>query len=1336
MRRAVKITAWVLGSAALLAVLLVAAVLVVGNTAPGRAMIERVTYRLTGGYVKLSGLGGSFPTQLTLDRLELIDRGGVWLSADHIALRWSPWALLERRISAQSLQVARLDMERAPLSEASKDNGPVTLPHIDIARFSIDVVQLGAALAGRAATLSLQGSGRMISLEDASADVEAHRIDSAGNGEYTLHLRFDPKHMDGTLELHEPASGPLENILQVPGLGALSANLRINGPRNAERIDLALSAGDLTAKVQGSLDLHNGSAQLDYSLEAPQVSPRPDLRWQRIALNGHWHGSFAEPTADGHLEVDQLQLPGSVQIAALRADLTASGGTLGAAGAVNGLRMPGAGGSLLGKDPLKIEASMRLNEATRPLVIEATHRLFSLKAQAVTAGEQRVAFDLRLPSVTPFAALAGQDVRGDATIKGQIERRGSGAALTVDANAGITGGAAAWIGLVENRLALQFSAALDDHAVTVDRLRLSGPAWTLSASASAARPDPEAGAANSTQAPAGIDAYVKDVKARWDLSVSDLSIIAPQLTGTLQASGGLAGTPRSLAGDANLKSVLSIRGSPPGTVTAELQARGLPSSPSASVQLKGMVDGSPLDLAASLARGNRNGLRATVQRGEWKSAHLEGEWAMESSIADSRGQIRLKVGQLGDFDRLLGTNIQGKLEASADFTPHNGDTHAKFELDGQDLLVGQFAGALHLTGEGSTSSVAAHLDAKTPDLKGYPAGLTADASVNLDTHEVRVLHAAANYRGEQFKLLLPAKASYEHGFSIDEFKLGVEDAVLDVRGELSPTLDLRASLTRVDPKLINAFMPDLVLQGTIEGNARLRGALAAPTGRISIAARGFRFASDEALGLPALDLNAGAELSGDTAAIEVRLNAGSSSLLSVQGSAPLNADGVFDLKIAGKMDVGVVNPLLEARGLHAGGELAVDATIAGKQADPQIRGAITLAKGNVRDYAHGFSLNNITAEISGSEGTLQIKSFKASAASGSVGMTGSIGVLQPGIPVDIKITAANAQPIASTILTANLNADIHVSGTARERLAVAGTIHVNRAVIGIPDSLPPDIAVLDVRRRGKPVPVAGKRLEIDLDIAIKAPREVLVQGRGLDAELGGDDLHIGGTTETPLVSGGLTLQRGTFTIGSNRLNFDTSSRVSFDGTGLRKSIDPTLDFTATTTVQGATATLHISGYADAPKFELSSTTGQSQDEIMALLLFGQPASQLTALQAAQAAAALATLSGIGGGGSNPLTKLQHSLGLDRLSVGAGTTTTATGATENSGAAIQAGRYISRRVYIEGKQSTTGQSQVEVDVDLTKSLKLQTRLGNGTAIQGTTPDNDPGSSIGLTYQFEY
>jgi len=63
--------------------------------------------------------------------------------------------------------------------------------------------------------------------------------------------------------------------------------------------------------------------------------------------------------------------------------------------------------------------------------------------------------------------------------------------------------------------------------------------------------------------------------------------------------------------------------------------------------------------------------------------------------------------------------------------------------------------------------------------------------------------------------------------------------------------------------------------------------------------------------------------------------------------------------------------------------------------------------------------------------------------------------------------------------------------------------------------------------------------------------------------------------------------------------------------------------------------------------------------------------------------------------------------------------------------------VSSRVFVAVKESTTGVTQLAVDVDLTKHLKLQTRLGNGTATaQGTTPENDPGSSVGIAYQFEY
>src|SRR5262249_43461142 len=147
---------------------------------------------------------------------------------------------------------------------------------------------------------------------------------------------------------------------------------------------------------------------------------------------------------------------------------------------------------------------------------------------------------------------------------------------------------------------------------------------------------------------------------------------------------------------------------------------------------------------------------------------------------------------------------------------------------------------------------------------------------------------------------------------------------------------------------------------------------------------------------------------------------------------------------------------------------------------------------------------------------------------------------------------------------------------------------INRADIEIPGGLPPNVAVLDVRRPGQAPPKPPEKpLIIGLRVDVNAPRQILVKGRGLDAELGGQ-LRIRGTTAEPSVGGGFELQRGYFTLGSSKLNF-TNGTVTFTGAGLKNRIDPSVDFTAQTQVVEITAIVRITGMADAPKIELSST---------------------------------------------------------------------------------------------------------------------------------------------------
>jgi translocation and assembly module TamB len=1324
MRRALKISAWTISGLALLIAFLGAVLFIAGNTDSGRAMIEKLTRRLTSGHVSVTGLAGSFPKHLIVGHLELSDYRGVWLSADRITLDWSPLAYLAGLLQVDALHAASVDMQRLPESPPNSAAGDPFIPRIDVGSMTVDVVTLGAPLAGTPASLGLRGNAHLRSVRDMVINASARRLN--GDGEYALQLRFDPARMDATLSVHEPAGGPLENLLQLPGLGALAATVSLSGPRAAERLELSIDAGGARGRAQGSFDLTDLSADLDFAFDSPALGPRADLQWNRASVHGRWHGSVKALNADAHIEADQMRLPGGTALASVNADLTAKSGAAALHAVVGGLRIPGSLPQLLQDSPVTIDASMRLDEAAQPLDVSASHRLFSLHAltdSAPNTAERNATIELKLPNLTPLAALGAQDVRGSALLKAQLRIRDAATQLTLQANVALAGGTEFWSGAVGDRATLQLSGALNSGAITLESLKFTGRAVSLAASGEISRPAP------GSQSPAAL-------RAHWDLDVADLKTLSSALAGNLNASGTLDGPVSAFAGDAQLTSTLSVRGSANGTLSATARMHGLPSAPAGTLLVQGTLDGAPVNVDAAMERSQPGALRFLVNRAGWKSATADADITVASAGGQTHGQLRLQIQELADLQHLLGMNIRGSLAGDVTLHPEKGHTHALLHFDARDLAAGPFAGNAQLIADGSVDALGFKLEVQAPKLGGAAASLSAGGTVNLDARDITVAHAVANYRSQEAHLLSPARIALANGVAIDLLKVAAQQATFELSGKISPALDLQASLRQIQPSLVNVFAPGFLESGTIEASAQLTGSLDSPQGRVQLSAAGIRMGDDAAFGLPPLDLQATAQLTGNTADIDAHLVAGTTSRLSVVGRVPIAAAGALDLKISGSLDVGVINPILEARGQHAAGELKFDAAVTGSVAAPEIGGTVSLAKGSMRDYGRGVSLTDITAEIVGSEGLLQIKSMTAAAAPGTISVTGTVGVLQKGMPVDLKIKADNAQPIASKLVTANLNAEIHISGTARERLDVVGTVQLHRTLIGIPNSLPPEVAFLDVRRRGKPKPAPPEKpVVIGLDVTVSTPQYILVQGRGLDARVGGD-LHLGGTTATPFVTGSFELERGTFSIASSKLNF-TSGSVSFNGAGLKNKIDPTLDFTADSTLtDGTSVKLQITGLADAPQFEFTSNpAGRPQDEIMALLLFGVPASQLSGLQLAQVGAALATLSGAGGDGSlNPLVKIQRSLGLDRLAVGAGTSAPGT---ENTGASIEAGRYISKRVFVVAKQSTTGTSQLEADVDLTKRLKLQTRLGNGNgSVVGTTPENDPGSSVGLVYQFEY
>ena len=846
------------------------------------------------------------------------------------------------------------------------------------------------------------------------------------------------------------------------------------------------------------------------------------------------------------------------------------------------------------------------------------------------------------------------------------------------------------------------------------------------------------------------------------MTLSDLAAVASTVTGRIEAQGRVRGAADNLELVADATGEAGTEGFPSGPIKLSARLQGLPGAPAGRVDARASIDGSPLELALALQRGRDGALLGTIERADWKSAHAEGNVSLRAGDRLPQGRASMRIAKLEDVERWIGQAVRGSVVADVDFAQSGGRAQAKIQLDARNVAVGdthmdhltvagrvddpmtrpkvalQFTadgvatsgmiGSARLQADGPQEALVLKLSADLHNVADADAQVTTTATLNAPAKQIAFSALQARYKGQTAQLLAPARVSFGDGLAVDRLRVGVQQAVLEASGRVSPTLQLTASLRNVTPDLVKTFGPDLQAEGTMSVEARLSGTTAQPRGTVRLNANGMRMRTGAGRTLPPTNLVASAELEERFARVDARLSGGNQMHLNASGRVPLAAAGPIDVHANGTLDAAIANPILEVNGRRVKGQITLDVAVTGDLGAPRMNGTAKLAQGDIQDYTLGAHLSDVEALLEAAGDTVRISSLTAQAGPGTVSGSGTVGVLAPGHPVDLKLTARNARPLASDLLTANMDLDLTLRGQAATRLDAAGKIFIQRAEINIPNALPTTVAVLDVRRPGQkaPTPASTSAVVMGLDLAVDAPSAVFVRGRGLDAEVGGD-IHVGGTTAAPQIGGGLDMRRGTFDLGGASLNF-TSGKVSFNGAGITQKIDPTLDFEAQSTSGGITAKLNVTGYADAPKITLTSMPDLPQDEILARLLFGTSVKQLTALQIAQIGAALASLTGMGGGGINPLMAARKSLGLDRLSVGS---------TPTGGTNVEAGRYVSTGVYVGAKQSTSGATQAKVEVDLTKRLKVQATVGTGgTSAQGATPDNDQGSSIGLSYQFEY
>jgi translocation and assembly module TamB len=1341
-RRAPKLFIW--GAASLVAtpVVLLAGLIAVANTDPGRRLVERVTVGLSAGRVVVSGLAGAFPSDLRAATLELRDARGPWLTATDVTLSSSPSQLIWRHAQVALLHAGHILVARAPASPASRQSdSPPFVRRVDVERIEITQLEIGPALAGAAAVLELHGRIHIGVAGEARATLSARRLDGPGTYEFAGDINAEG--VSALLDAHEPADGPLANLAGLPGLGAWSLQLRIAGPRAAETAHLALAAGPLHGTVDGTVNWTGGVADLEVTVGAPSMALRTNLSWEGLSIQGHYHGAFTAPAVTAQLRVTGAQI-GGVRFRGLGARIRGDAGTATLTATLEGLRVPGPNPAVLESSPLELRMDATLGDSERPVTFSLSHPLISVRGRATTADRPSVTFAATLPSLAPFAAVMGMDLRGQCTVSANLSSSGGDFQATVNGTMSGVGGSAVLARLVEPAATFDMSVTRRGTTLTVDHARLDGGA--LRASLVGADRD-------------GV------LDLRWRLDLPKLAALAPTLAGFALAHGDIRGERGNYGGSGDVKADVAVHGSRPGSVEIAMRARGLPRDPAVTLEAHGTLDESPLRLGAVIDHETGGGTHAVIQRAEWKSAIGSGDLTFPAGSLPARGRLSLLIPHLEDLQRITGEPLQGSVTSSVDLLSYSGHSRAEFRLEAlragvPDAQVGHLVVAGHVdepAGDPVIALQAVGDGIVTPTLSGNArlevvgptqgltlklssqwhtdgaetADVSSAATLDLTNQRLGVATMEAKYRGQTARLLAPTNVSFRDGVSFDAIRVGVQTAVLEVAGTLSPTLDVTTSIKNAPLTLLTPFVPDWQAEGMVTADARLGGTLAAPEGTVHVSATGLRLRRGPGRAVPLTDVVGTAVLHGDAATVDLHVHADTAADLHLVGQVPLRYGQSFAMHANGQMALATANPLLEPNGRRVRGQATIEATFAGTAAAPQLTGTIVIDHGEFQDFARGMHLSEISATLQATDRSVRVTRFLAHAGSGTVSAEGTIGLFEPTLPVDLRLTAVNAKPLSSDLLTAQGDATLTVRGEANGQLEAIGRIHVDHADINIPNALPRAVAVLDVRRPGaKPAPPPNRTATvIRLDLAVDAPRAVFVRGRGLDAELGGN-LHVSGTTETPQVSGGFDMRRGTFALAGASLKF-SRGKVSFNGAGVKHTLDPTLDFVADTISADVTATLTVAGYASAPTVVLTSTPELPQDEILARLLFGVSAKQLTPLQLLRIGAALASISGSGNRAADPLSAIQKRLGLDRLVVGGG------GGPEGNAATVEAGRYATERVYVGAAQSTAGTTKLQVQVDLTKHLKLQTVVGSGSAAaQGTTPQNDPGNTVGLTYQIDF
>lgn len=1331
---------------------LLAGLLVLLDSSPGhRFIIDRLSRLETasGLKIRIGRIDGSIFGKSQLRNVTVSDQNGVFLTSPNIKLDWAPGAWLENRLSIQSVTAERMSLVRLPKLKPSTKKGPI-LPGFDIhvGELRIDRLDVGPQVGGQARSGSLRGKAEV---HKGRALIELGAVMNNGGDRVALHLDSEPDRnkFEIAARVISPANGLVPAIigvrraieLQIGGRGSWthwrgSARLDLSGKPTA-RLALGLDQGRY--RLLGEWDPAQFLSGKFERLTFPIVKIRGDGTFNDRVLEGQLIATTPEVRAVARGAVDLV----NNRYRALR---------LG----VDLLKPPALFPNMTGKDVrmawtldgpfASADYSYRL---TSPHVQFDNSGFDDLRAEGrgrLAPWPMRVPIRLSARYITGIgdvagAMLANPKIEGWLAITPKLVR-GDNLALT---SAKWSGRLSLLIDLVSGRFDVTLSGSMQRYLipglgivdVMTDLRVVPGPGnkgslVVGSAKAWVRRLD------NSFfgDLAGGLPSLTTNLERGNDgiVHLSNLQLYSPKLR--------LSGAGLRFR-DGTFHIVASGRQAKYGPVRMILDGHIerprldlLLDHPNDALGLASMhlrLQPSPAGFEYQASGGSRLG--PFVSNGQILLPHnaptVIAIAGLDAGGAHASGELRSVAG--GFSGRLI--LAKGTIGGTLDFSPAGQAQRIEAHLTGHDAA---FPGAFSVrTGRADAIVVLAEerttidgvVDARGVETSGITlARLTANAKLVNGSGQVRAAFAGRRGANFEFSTLAQVQPDLIHltgSGQIERRPLVLKEAAVLRRSadgwELAPTRlsfaggnaivsgrsgsrpEVHAQVAGMPLDILDIAWPKLDLSGSATG--RLDYAWkGVRNGRLDLRVRGLSRAGLVLASKP-IDFGIAAVVRGGQAALRaVAASDGAivgraQARFAPMGSGPLvaelmNAPLFAQLRYAGPADT--LWRLTGSEVLDMSGPLAVGADITGRLADPQIRGSLRTQNARLESQVTGMVITNVNSEAHFAGPQLIFKQISgATPGGGSISGNGAVTFAQGRTALNLAFSASQALLLNRDDVAARVTGPVQIRSDGQGG-TISGDFRLNKGRFQLgkasSSSSVPQLNVREVGLEPEDViePATLHPWKLNLKVA---GNDLQVIGLGLNSRWT-TNLQVGGSADAPRFMGAAELVQGDYDFAGRRFRVDRGT-IRFHG---ESPVNPQIDIRASAQVQGLDATIMVGGSGLKPEITFASTPPLPQDELLSRILFGTSITNLSAPEALQLASAIAALQS-GSGSLDPINALRRAIGLDRLRIVPADVTT------GQKTAIAAGKYITRKLFVEVVTDGQGYSATQVEYQMTRWLSL-------------------------------